>query len=147
MSPEILSELFSKCRTIAVIDLSAKTHRASFGVARYMQAHGYKIVPVNPTMAGSHILDEYCFSSLSEAVAELKKSNQHIDIVDCFRKAEDIPPIADEAIKLGLPCLWMQLGIANNMAAIKARAAGMLVVMDRCIKIDHFQWLAQHYGL
>ena len=116
--------------TIAVVGLSPKSHRDSYRVSQYMQAHGYRIVPVNPS--ASEVLGERCFASLSEAAAHMK-----IDVVNCFRNAEDIPPIADEAIAIGAKGLWMQLGIQNDAAADKARAAGLHVVQDRCIKVEH----------
>lgn len=124
-------------RTIAVVGLSIKPERASHDVAHYMQRHGYRIVPVNPSYAGNRILNEICHASLSEAAEALAKENVKIDIVNCFRKSEAIMPIAEEAIAIGAPCLWLQLGIVNEEAAIKARAAGMAVVMDHCIKIEH----------
>ena len=124
-------------RTIAVVGLSIKPNRASHEVAQYMQRHGYRIIPVNPTYAGNRILNEICHASLSEAAAMLAKDSVKIDVVDCFRKSEAIPPIADEAIAIGAQCLWMQLGVINAEAAAKASAAGLAVVMDRCIKIEH----------
>ena len=133
--PQILKD----SKTIAVVGLSSKPHRASHGVAQYMQAHGYRIIPVNPSYAGMEILGETVFATLGEAASALAASGQRIDIVDCFRKAEDIAPIARDAIAIGAGCLWMQLGIENEQAAVLARAAGLEVVMDRCIKIDHMQ--------
>lgn len=124
-------------RTIAVVGLSIKANRPSHEVAQYMQRHGYRIVPVNPTYAGSPILNEICYASLSEAATALAKDNVKIEIVDCFRKSDAILPIAEEAIAIGARCLWMQLGIVNEEAAAKARAAGLAVVMDHCIKIEH----------
>lgn len=128
-----ISELLANTKTIAVVGLSPKTHRASYEVAAYLQAHGYRIVPVNPSHAGKLILGEQCFASLQEAAQAVKQ----IDIVDCFRKSEDIMPIAEEAIEIGARCLWMQLGIVNEEAANKARAAGITVVMNHCLKIEH----------
>ena len=133
--PQILKD----SNTIAVVGLSSKPHRASYGVALYMQAHGYRIIPVNPMYAGMEILGETVFATLADAADALAASGQRIDIVDCFRKAEDIAPIARDAIAIGALCLWMQLGIENEQAAVLARAAGLEVVMDRCIKIDHMQ--------
>ena len=127
------SLLLKDSKTIAVVGLSARPERPSHGVAKYLQQQGYRIVPVNPTYAGTPILGEPCYSTLREAVQVVGK----IDIVDCFRKAEHILPVADEAIAIGTRCLWMQLGVVNEEAAVKARAAGLEVVMDRCIKIEH----------
>lgn len=135
--PAILAE----GRTIAVVGLSAKTDRPSHEVARYLQTHGYRIIPVNPMYAGTRILNEPCYGSLTEAAAALAKDNVKIDVVDCFRKSEAIEPIADEAIAIGARYLWMQLGVVNEKAAAKARAAGLTVVMNRCIKIDHMNAL------
>jgi len=95
-----------------------------------MQAHGYRIVPVNPM--APEILGERSYPSLTAAAAD-----HRIDMVDCFRKSEDIPPLAEEAIAIGAQCLWLQLGVVNEDAAARARAAGLAVVMDRCVKIEH----------
>lgn len=131
--PRILQE----SRTIAVVGLSTNPDRPSHEVAEYLQRHGYRIVPVNPMHAGERILGEPCHASLLDASEALKKDGLHIDIVDCFRKSEAIEPIADEAIAIGARCLWMQLGVVNETAAAKARAAGLEVVMDHCLKIEH----------
>ena len=128
--------ILSHCKTIAVVGLSAKPERASFDVARYMQTQGYRIVPVNPNAGVAQILGETVYASLEEA-AKNQPSDQPIDLVNCFRNSEDIPPIVDAAIAIKAKAVWMQLGIANADAAIKAQAAGLLVVQDRCIKIDH----------
>ena len=118
--------------TIAVVGLSPKPHRDSYRVSQYMQAQGYRIVPVNPS--ATEVLGERSYASLTEAAA-----HTHIDVVNCFRNSDDIPPIADEAIAIGASGLWLQLGIANEVAAEKARAAGLHVVQDRCIKVEHAQ--------
>lgn len=136
-TPNPISTLLAETRTIAIVGLSAKLDRTSHQVAQYLQRHGYRITPVNPTYAGTHILNEHCYATLTLAAASLASENIKIGIVDCFRKSEAIPAIADEAIAIGAPCLWMQLGVVNEAAVAKARAAGMLVVMDRCIKIEH----------
>jgi uncharacterized protein len=115
---------------VAVVGLSPKPHRDSFGVARYMQAHGWRIVPINPN--ADEILGEKAYPSLTQAAR-----HERIDLVDCFRNSADIPPIVDEAIAIGAKAVWMQLGIEHAAAADKARAAGLLVVQDRCLKIDH----------
>jgi predicted CoA-binding protein len=107
-----------------------------------MQRSGYRIVPVNPQYAGDTILGEHCYGTLTEAAAAVRGQGAAIDIVDCFRRAEDIPPVAEEAIAIGAPCLWMQSGIVNDAAAAAARAAGMQVVMDRCLKVDHAMLMA-----
>ena len=125
-------QMLTTCRTIAVVGLSPKPHRASFDVARYMQAHGYRIIPVNPNAGVTEILGEKVYATLLEA-SQIEK----IDLVNCFRNSEDIPPIVDDAIAIGAKGLWMQLGITHADAAEKARAAGQAVVQDRCLKIDH----------
>ena len=122
-------------QTIAVVGLSPKTHRDSYRVSQYMQSHGYRIVPINPL--ASEILGERCYPSLREAAAQVS-----IDVVNCFRNADDIPPLADDAIAIGAKGLWMQLGIAHEAAAEKARAAGLCVVQDRCIKVEHARLMA-----
>ena len=121
-------------RTIAVVGLSPHPHRASFDVARAMQAVGYRIIPVNPNVAasGGEVLGEKAYASLTEAALHEK-----IELVNCFRNSEDIPPVVDEAIAIGAKAIWMQLGITNAAAAAKAEAHGLLVVQDHCIKIDH----------
>ena len=125
-----IAHILRHCRTIAVVGLSHKPHRASFDVARYMQAAGYRIIPVNPNE--TKVLGEKAYASLVEAAAHEK-----IDLVNCFRSSPDIPPLVDEAIAIGAQALWMQLGIAHAHSAARAEEAGLLVVQDRCIKIDH----------
>lgn len=127
---ERMPHILKHCRTIAVVGLSPKPHRASFDVARYMQANGYRIIPVNPNAA--EVLGEKAYATLLEAA-----QHEKIDLVNCFRNSEDIPPIVDEAIAIGATAVWMQLGITHQAAAAKAEAAGLLVVQDHCIKIDH----------
>ncbi|MFL9924173.1 CoA-binding protein [Herbaspirillum lusitanum] len=122
---------------IAVVGLSNRPDRPSYDVTAYMQRQGYRIVAVNPMYAGEQILGEHCYASLSEAAGALVAAGVKIDIVDCFRKSADIPPVVDEAIAIGASCVWMQLGIANDTAAAKAEAAGLKVIMDRCIKVEH----------
>ena len=131
---ERLPYILNHYRTIAVVGLSPKPHRASFDVSRYMQAAGYRIIPVNPVVAaaGEQVLGEKVYATLQEAA-----QHEKIDLVNCFRNSEDIPPIVDEAIAIGAKAVWMQLGISNPAAAAKAEAAGLLVVQDHCLKIDH----------
>ena len=139
MTTETIPKLLKDCRTIAVVGLSTKPERASYGVARYMQQHGYRIIPVNPTYAGTHILGEHCYPTLTQAAATLAEEGVKIDIVDCFRRSEHIMPVVEEAIAIGARCVWMQLGIINQAAAIKAQKAGLSAIMDKCIKIEHMQ--------
>jgi predicted CoA-binding protein len=115
--------------------LSPQWHRPSFFAAKYMQGHGYRVVPINP--AAGEILGERCYPSLRAAAEALAARGEKIDLVDCFRRSEDIPPIAQEAIAIRARCLWMQIGLINEDAAVKARAAGLDVVMNRCVKIEH----------
>jgi predicted CoA-binding protein len=122
------------CRTVAVVGLSPKPHRDSYMVARYMQAHGWRIVPVNPMAAGQSILGEPVYPSLTEAARV-----ERIELVNCFRNSADIPPIVDEAISIGALAVWMQLGVEHDEAAGRAREAGLRVVQNRCLKIDHAQ--------
>jgi predicted CoA-binding protein len=130
-----LRRILGTCKTIAVVGLSPQWHRPSFFAAKYMQGHGYRIVPVNPT--ATEILGERSYPSVTAAAEALAGQGQTIDMVDCFRKSEDIPPIADEAIAIGARCLWLQIGVIHEEAAAKARAAGLDLVMDRCVKIEH----------
>jgi predicted CoA-binding protein len=126
-----LRQILSRCRTIAVVGISAEWHRPSYFVGKYLLEHGYTMIPVNPKYG--EVLGRRCFPSVTAAAAD----GTRIDLVDCFRRAQDIGPIADEAIAAGASCLWMQLGVVNEAAAAKARAAGLDVVMDRCVKIEH----------
>ena len=130
-----LRRILGTCKTIAVVGLSPQWHRPSFFAAKYMKEHGYRIVPVNPT--ASEILGERSYPSVTAAAEALAKEGRKIDLVDCFRRTEDIPPIADEAIAIGAKCLWQQIGVVNEEAAARARAAGLDTVMDRCVKIEH----------
>ncbi|MCC2954969.1 CoA-binding protein [Massilia sp. IC2-477] len=132
-----IAQILSDSKTIAIVGLSNKPERASYGVAEYLQGAGYRVVPVNPSLAGQTVLGEKAYATLQEAADALAASGQPIDIVDCFRKSEDIPPIARDAIAVRAGCLWMQLDIENQAAADLARAAGLDVVMNHCIKIEH----------
>lgn len=136
------NEVIARYRTVAVVGLSPRPDRPSHEVAQYLQAHGYRIIPVNPAAAGEMILGEPCYATLSDAAAALTRENVEIEIVDCFRKSEDIGPIAEQAIAIGANCLWMQLGVINTAAATLAEHAGLIVVMDRCLKIDHMHAVA-----
>jgi predicted CoA-binding protein len=126
---ELLRELLRRARTIAVVGLSADPTRASFRVAAYLQRQGYRIIPVNPVLA-EPVLGETPYARLSDVPVP-------IDIVDVFRRPDQVPPIADEAVAVRAGALWLQLGIRNDAAAAIARAAGLTVVMDRCLMVDH----------
>ena len=131
-------DILNHCRTIAVVGLSPKPERASFDVARYMQAQGYRIIPINPNAGVADILGEKVYASLLKASAV-----ESIDLVNCFRNSDDIPPIVDQAIAVKAKAVWMQLGIVHMQAAGKAQAAGLQVVQNRCLKIDHRAWLVK----
>ena len=123
-----LRRILRECRTLAVVGLSAEWHRPSFFAAKYMQEHGYRVIPVNPKY--KEILGEKCYASLHDIPDK-------VDLVDVFRKSADVPPIAEAAIAIGARVLWQQLGVKNEAAAERARAAGLESVMDRCVKIEH----------
>jgi predicted CoA-binding protein len=128
---EGLRRILAQARTIAVVGLSATWHRPSYFAAKYLQDHGYRIVPVNPRY--QEVLGARCHPDLATAAVHAGP----IDVVDCFRRAEDIPPLAAQAASIGAKVLWMQLGVANLEAARHAHEAGLDVVMDRCMKIEY----------
>ncbi len=132
MSDDIatLRRILKSCRTVAVVGLSAEWHRPSYFVAKYLQQHGYRVIPVNPRYAGQQILGETVHASLDDI-------GEPVDMVDVFRRSADVPPIAAQAIRIGAKCLWQQLGVASAEADAAARAAGLDSVMDRCTKIEH----------
>jgi len=132
-----LRQILQSCRTLAVVGLSPKPDRPSHEVACYLQARGYRIVPVNPAMAGSRILGERVHAGLREADAAVRAEGGRIDMVDVFRKSEDVPPIADDAIAIGARVLWLQLGVIHDAALARARAAGLATVQNRCPKIEY----------
>lgn len=123
-----LRRLLHGCRTIAVVGLSANWYRPSYFAAKYMLDHGYTVIPVNP--AYQEVLGQKCYPSLKDIPVR-------VDMVDCFRKSEEIPALAEDAIAIGARVLWMQLGVVNEAAKRTALAAGLEVVMDRCVKIEH----------
>ena len=123
-----LRRILRTSRTIAIVGLSAEWYRPSYFAAKYMQEHGYRIVPVNPRY--TEVLGERCHASL--AAIEVP-----VDIVDVFRRTEDVMPIAQQAVAIGAKCLWQQIGVKNEAAAALAARAGLEVVMDRCVKIEH----------
>jgi predicted CoA-binding protein len=129
--PQTINEILDKAKTIAVIGLSDKPGRASFGVSNYMQRHGYRILPVNPQAV--EILGESCYPTLDDAYEAIGK----IDLVNVFRAPEFIPEIVKDVIRLRIPHLWLQEGVIHDEAAGWAEAAGIKVVMDRCIYKEH----------
>jgi uncharacterized protein len=132
-----IQQILQDSKTVAVVGLSGKPEKASHAVAHYLQQNGYRILPVNPVYAGQRILGETVYPNLHELADALAAHGQRIDIVDCFRKSEDILPLAKDAISVRAGCLWMQLGIENQQAADLARAAGLDVVMNHCMKVEH----------
>jgi predicted CoA-binding protein len=127
-SVDPIFNILTKYKTIAVVGLSSNPTRPSYGVTEYMQGSGYQIIPVNPNE--TDVLGEPSYASLEEVP-------QKIEIVDIFRRPEEVPPVVDAAIRAGAKVIWMQQGIANEPAAEKARAAGITVVMDACILVEH----------
>lgn len=126
-----VGELLASARVIAVVGLSEKPERDSYGVARYLQSQGYRVIPVNP--AAAEILGEKSYASLRDI-------RERVDIVDIFRKSEAVPGIVEEALAVGAGAVWMQEGVRHEAAAEKARQAGLTVVMDRCILKEHRLW-------
>jgi predicted CoA-binding protein len=128
MTDHALRAIFESSKTIAVVGLSDKPDRDSYRVAKYLQAHGYRIIPVNPAVA--EVLGERSYASVADIP-------EPVDVVDIFRKPEAVGPVVEEAIAAGAKVVWMQLGVVNDPAAAAARAAGLQVVMDRCMKVEH----------
>jgi predicted CoA-binding protein len=132
MTQVTIRQSLTNCTTIAVVGLSPKPHRDSFRVAKYMQDHGFRIVPINPN--APEVLGEKAYASLTEAAR-----HERIDMVNCFRNSKDIPPIAAEAIAIGAKSLWLQLGVVNDDAAKQAKDAGLVVVQNLCLMVEHRQ--------
>lgn len=133
-------DILQQYKHIAVVGVSADQYRPSHFVAIYLQAEGYDIIPINPRYAGQTLLGKRVYATLTKA----KEAGEQIEIVDVFRRAEDVPPVADEAIAIGAKVLWLQLGIINDAAVQKAQQAGLIAVQNRCIKIEHARF---HGGL
>ena len=123
-----LRRILTRSRVVAVVGLSASWYRPSYFAAKYLQDHGYRVIPVNPTHA--EVLGEKCYPDLASIPGP-------VDVVDCFRRAEDMPPVARAAVAKGAKVLWMQIGILSEEAARIALAGGLDVVMNRCVKIEH----------
>lgn len=123
-----LRRILGSARTVAVVGLSAEWHRPSYFAAKYMQQHGYAVVGVNPRYR--EVLGAPCYASLRDVP-------QRVDIVDVFRRTDDVLPIARDAVAIGAKCLWQQIGVVNAQAERLAREAGLDTVMDRCVKIEH----------
>ena len=127
-SPDTISKILEDCRTIAVVGLSSNPGRASNGVAGYMKRQGYRVIPVNPNE--EEVFGEKSYPSLAEVPIK-------IDLVDIFRRSEEAGKVVDEAIEIGAKAVWLQEGVIDRAAAERAQAAGLLVVMDRCILKEH----------
>jgi predicted CoA-binding protein len=127
---QTIADLVSHPRTVAVVGLSPKPHRESFKVSQYMQRQGWRIVPINPN--ASEILGEKVYPNLTEAAATEK-----IELVNVFRNSEDVPPVVDEAMAIGAPAIWLQLGIRNDAAIAKAQEVGLQCVQDKCLLVEH----------
>ena len=123
-----LRRILKENHVIAMVGLSANWYRPSFFAAKYMLDHGYRVIPVNPSY--QEVLGQKCYPTLTEIP-------EQVDIVDCFRKSDEILPLAEDAIAIGAKALWMQIGVVNEAAAAKAREAGLDVVMNRCVKIEY----------
>jgi predicted CoA-binding protein len=127
-SADVILEILKKYRTIAVVGLSSNPTRPSFGVTEYMQGEGYRIIPVNPNE--TEVLGEKSYARLEEVP-------EKIDIENIFRRAGDVPPVVESAIRIGAKAVWMQQGIENEAAVVRARAAGLVVIEDACILVEH----------
>uniref|UniRef100_A0A7C2SLW4 CoA-binding protein n=2 Tax=Thermoanaerobaculum aquaticum TaxID=1312852 RepID=A0A7C2SLW4_9BACT len=129
-SDEEIKAILEEAKTVAVVGLSDNPERESYQVAAYLKAQGYRIIPVNPNV--QEVLGERAYPTLGDIPKDIK-----VDVVDIFRRPEFIPEIVDQAIARGAKAVWMQKGLAHNAAADKARAAGLAVVMDRCMMVEH----------
>lgn len=127
---DVIAHILNSYRTVAIVGLSPKSHRDSFEIARYMQAQGWRIIPINPN--ADRILDEKAYPSLVQAA-----QHESIELVDVFRNSADVPPVVDDAIAIGAKALWLQLGIVNDTSAALARQHGMQVVQNKCLLVEH----------
>ena len=125
-----MADILTRYRTVAVVGLSPKPHRDSHEVSRYMQAHGWRIIPINPN--ASEILGERVYPTLTEAARD-----HTIELVNVFRNSDDVPPVVDEAIAIGAKAIWLQLGVVHDGAAAQAHAAGLQVIQNKCLKVEH----------
>ncbi len=130
MNDKQLKELYKTIQTIASVGLSANVEKPSFGIVYYLQQQGYRIIPVNPT--APEILGQ-------KSYPDLLSIPEKVDVVQLFRRSEDVPPFVEQAIQIGARVVWMQEGISNPEAAKKAEAAGLTVVMDRCMRAEHIR--------
>lgn len=132
--PAVIARLLATARTIAVVGLSSDPDRSSYGVAQYLQRHGYRIIPVNPNETS--VLGETAYPDLASVPIK-------IDLVNIFRRPSELLPHIREAIAIGAPAVWMQLGVVNPQATEAALAAGLKVVQDRCLAVEHTRWRAR----
>ena len=139
--PGTIWKILKQSRNIAVVGLSETPGRASAGVAKYMQGHGYRIIPVNPAVQTA--LGERSYASLDAACDALKEAGETIDLVNVFRAPAYVPEIAKDVIRLKIPALWLQLGVCHEEAAGWAEAAGVLTVMDHCLMVEHAGWVRE----
>lgn len=133
LDPAAIQALLTRVKTVAVVGLSPKPERPSFGVARALQRFGYRIVPVRP--ATTAVLGETCYANLRDIPFP-------VDLVDVFRAPEFVPAVVEDAIAIGAPAIWLQDGVVHDEAALRAQAAGLTVVMDRCIYRDYMQFMS-----
>lgn len=139
--PAVIEEMLTNARTIAVVGMSDKSHRASHHIGKYLAANGYRVLPVNPALA--EIEGMKCYPTLEEAQAAVKtETGAGIDLVDVFRAPEHVPPIVDDVIRLEIPYLWLQDGVVHDEAVARARAAGVKCVQDDCIFREHARMIA-----
>ena len=127
--PAEIADLLRSVRTIALVGASDRPDRPSNGVMKFLQSHGYRVIPVNPTITGEHIHGEYVWR-------ELGQIGERIDLVDIFRRSSEVAPVVDQAIAIGAKAIWMQIGVIDPESAARAEAAGLKVIMDRCPKIE-----------
>jgi predicted CoA-binding protein len=129
-----IRHILRSCRTVAVVGLSPKPHRASFDVSRYMQAQGWRIIPINPVVAasGTPILGEKVYATLADAA-----QHEKIELVNVFRNSQDVPPVVADAIAIGAQAVWLQLGIEHDDAMATAQAAGLRTVQNKCLLVEH----------
>ena len=134
--PEVIDEMLRKSKTIAVVGMSDKSWRASHNIGRYLTAEGYQVLPVNPAL--KEILGQPCYPDLDTAQAAARElTGSGIDLVDVFRASENVPPIVDDVIRLGIPYLWLQDEVVHDEAIARARAAGVKCVQNDCIYREH----------
>lgn len=137
--PETLKRILDRDRVIAVVGLSTHAYRPSHSVAAYMQSHGYRIVPVNPAYANDTVgvLGQRCYASLAHAAEALAREGAAIEMINVFRRPNEVAAVADQAISIGANSLWMQVGVVSHEAAALAQAAGLDVAMNVCVKVEH----------